>query len=240
MAESTLSVSINTLYREVGHFMGWGRDVNTWTTDNVTDFGDIVTRGLRQFYFPPTTDGNPLYEWSFLRKVGTVVMNTNTTTYVLPDDFAGTILDKSVTFGSGITQRAPQAVDESVIRKQQAMSAASGAPKYYAVRTVTPDAVNGHRWEMVLYPTPTSTYNNTSLSFVYPHVPNAITNTNIYPLGGAQNGEVILAAIMASAEYKHDDDPAGPFFQRFMGMLPAAIRLDQQTKDQYGGDQNGS
>lgn len=237
MAESTLSVSINTLYSEVGFSRGWGRDVNTWTTDELADFGNIVKRGLRLFYFPPTADQSPIYEWSFLRKVGAIALNTNTATYVMPDDFAGTIIDRSVMFGAGVVQRAPQAIDESAIRKMQAMAAASGAPKYYAIRNSTPDPVNGHRWEMIVYPTPTATFNGSSLSFAYPHVPNTLTNTNIYPMGGAQNGEVILAAVMAAAEDKIDDDPAGPMFQRFMTLLPSAIRLDQQTKDQPGGEQ---
>lgn len=236
MAEPTLSISINTLYSEVGHFMGWGRDVNTWTTDEVADFGNILKRGLRMFYFPPAAEGQPAYEWSFLRKVGTVTMQTSVSSYAMPDDFAGVIRDKSITFGAGVVQRPPQLIDETSIRKMQSLASASGAPKYCAIRAGTPAPTTGHRWDMLLYPTPTASFNNTTLSFAYPHIPDTLTNTNIYPLGGAQNGETILAAVMAAAEYKLDDDPAGPMFQRFTGLLQSSVRLDQQTKDHPEGE----
>jgi hypothetical protein len=68
-------------------------------------------------------------------------------------------------------------------------------------------------------------------------IPDTIGSSNIYPLGGAQYSEVLLASYLAAAEFKQDDDPNGPFQQKFKEMLTAAIRADENFKknDRGGG-----
>lgn len=240
MAESTLSITYNTLRREVGHYMGWftgtGRDPNNFTAENNTDFDDILARGLRMFYFPPTDAETPNYEWSFLSKEGSVTLASTDFTYDMPDDFCGVVKDNSVTYASGQNQRAPQITDESFLRKMQAMDSQSGYPKYYSISPKTPAPTTGQRWEMKVYPTPTASQGNgLVLTFRYPHTPDTMSSTNIYPIAGAQYGETILAAVLAAAEYKHEDDPAGPFYQKFLTMLNATVRADENMKNHRGG-----
>lgn len=237
MAESTLSIDYATLSREVGHFLGWGRDRSTWTNTQKQDFDDIVKRALRLFYFPPMEGENPYYEWTFLRKTNTITYNTsasNAALYDLPDDFGGTILDRSVTYPKGSNIRMLTKVPESVIRQNYALDDQTGTPKYFAVRNKTHVAANGQRWEMLVYPLPKE---NTTITFRYVFVPDIITNTAIYPVGGAQYSEVILAAFMSAAEYKQDDEPTGAYTKKFEELLKVAMRNDMQQKaNDRGGD----
>lgn len=231
MAEPTLSVTINTLRREVGVYLGWGRDIASWNNTNLQDFDDIAVRALRSFYFPPTGPDEPRYEWTFMRKTGTITLATGDADYDFGDDFGGTILDDSVTYASGQNKRPLQIVPESTIRSLQSMDSQTGVPKYYATRNKAHNATTGQRWEMLVYPTPTSAENNLVLTFRYIHVPDTISNTNIYPVGGAQYSEAILASFLAAAEARHDDDPNGPMQQRYLQVLGQAMRNDRNQKD---------
>lgn len=237
MAESNLSITYAEVRREVGHFLGFGRDPDTWSNTQLQDFGDILKRGSRLFYYPPTDGDIPYYEWTFLRKTGTITLATGDYDYTLADDFGGTILDRSVTWPVANGNRSPAKVSESAIRQNQAYDNQSGLPRYYAVRNSTHAPTTGQRWEMLVYPTPSATYNGVVWTYRYVQVPDVITSTNIYPLGGAAYSEVFLAAILAAAEYKQDDDPDGPFQKKFQSMLAAAMRNDKQQKmnDRGGG-----
>lgn len=229
MSESSLSIDYNTLRREVGGFLGWGRDYSAWTPTQNTDFADVLARGLRTFYFPPTDEEKPYYEWSFLQKTGTITFNT-AASYKLPDDFGGTILDDSVTYAAGKGARTLQYVPEAKLRKIQAMDQAGGLPKYFAVRNETHDPTAGQRWDFLTYPTPRPADNGTAITYRYVYVPDTLDATNTYPVGGAQYSETVLAAIMAAAETMLDNDPAGPYMQRFQLMLKQAMRNDQNQK----------
>lgn len=235
MAESTLSVTINSLRRDIGHsYCGFPGTISEWSAQEFTDFDFILKRGLRLFYFPPASDTQPPYEWSFLRKNGTVTLNTNDSDYNLPDDFSGTVIDRSLTFAASSGNRRIRLVDEAEIRAHQAVDPQTGVPRYGAVRMKAPDAVNGHRWELLVYPTPTLAQNTAVVTFRYNYVPDLITNAAPYPAGGARYSEVIHAAVLAAAEGKIDDEFQGPAYQRFLQMLNSAIRADSQLKDEKG------
>jgi hypothetical protein len=65
MAESTLSVTYHELLRELGRFLGWGRNPGRWKEDDKSDAEDCIKSGLRQFYIPLPVDGKS-HRWSFL------------------------------------------------------------------------------------------------------------------------------------------------------------------------------
>lgn len=230
MSESALSISYDELAREAGHFLGFGRDPDTWDNTQLQDFEDVLKRGLRLFYYPPSDGDTPYYEWTFLRKTGTITLVTADYDYTLPDDFGGTILDKSVTFPVASGYRGLSKISESSIRQHQSYDNQSGVPKYYAVRNRTHTPTTGQRWELLCYPTPAAIVNTVVLTYRYVQLPGTLSNTNLYPLGGAQYSEVVLAAVLAAAEYKEDDEPGGPFAAKFEKMLGTAMRNDKQQK----------
>jgi len=230
MAESTLSITFPILQREVAFYLGWPRVPSTWDNTQSQDWDDITRRAMRLFYFPPSGDEKPVYEWTFLRKTGTVTLATADVDYDLPDDFGGTILDSSLYYAAGVQQRPPKKVEQHEIEQLQSMDAQNGWPKYFAVRNKTHAPTTGQRWEMIVYPTPQVNQDSSVISFRYVGVPNEISNTNLYPVGGAQYSEVILSAHLAAAEFKNDDDPNGPMMQKFNDMMTSAIRNDQNQK----------
>lgn len=227
MAESSLSITFSDLQSEVRRFAGWDAVAN-WTSANTSDFGLILKAGLRKFYFPPAIEpGQPSYEWSFLRVFTTLALTAADFNYTLPDDCSGIIVKESVTFALGISFQRLTKIDESDLRSQQASQSLSGRPTYFAVRPVAHAPATGHRYEMLLYPTPDSAY---TLHYGYVVLPNTLDATNIYPYGGGLYSEVILAAVLSEAERLLDDDPNGPHQRKFLELLSAAIRLDKEKK----------
>jgi hypothetical protein len=176
--------------------------------------------------------GTPYYEWSFLRKTGTVQLLTDDYDYDLPDDFGGTILDSSVVYNTAGENQPPLAkIDEHILRTHRASgSQKKGYPLYYSVRPKTHNAATGQRWEMLVYPTPNADINSKGIEYRYPHIPEALNTTNKYPVGGGAYSEVILAAHLAEAEAYSDNDGQGIYEQKFQSLLTVALRNDEQQK----------
>ena len=229
MTESNLSITYAQIARAVAVFAGWDRDSAQWTTDQTTDFGDILASGLRNFYFPPSPEaGEPRYEWSFLRKSATLSLVAGDYDYDLPDDCTGIILDDSLTFSAASGLRRLVKVPEWHLRALQAKSSTtSGTPQYFAVRPKTHAPTTGLRYEVVLYPTPSA---SATISYRYVLAPDTLTATNQYFYGGAMHSETLLESVLAAAEYRLDDDPQGLHQQRFQQLLGVSIRADREIK----------
>jgi len=81
MSESTLSLGYSDFRKEVGHFLGFGRDYTVWDSAQVALVDDIIQAGLRQFYLPPLLEGMvEVHEWSFLKQAGTITTIASYTT----------------------------------------------------------------------------------------------------------------------------------------------------------------
>jgi len=107
MGESTLSTTLTEIRLAIAHYMGIDLDITTWDADQTAIINLILSRGLRQFYFPPpvlqqtgkrTAITLPPHEWSFLKP---------TTTFDLIGSYKiGTIevveLDATVTLTDGV------------------------------------------------------------------------------------------------------------------------------------------
>lgn len=237
MAESGLSVDINGLRVEIGIRQGWGRDISAWKNKatKLADFDYISKRALREFYYPAIDPGTPYYEWSFLRKAGQITLVTADYDYDLPDDFGGTVLDESVTYAAGVDQPHLAKVSEGTIRQLRMSETSTGYPAYYAVRNKAHAPTTGQRWEMLTHPTPGADQNTKVIDYRYVYIPDALTNTNKYPVGGGQYSQVILAAHLAAMELVLEHDPAGPERQNFITLLTTAVRLDEEQKQNQGG-----
>ena len=78
MTESTLSTTVTEIRLAIAHFLGIVLDPNSWDADQTAIINLILSRGLRQFYFPPpvlqqtgkrTAVTIPPHEWSFLKPI---------------------------------------------------------------------------------------------------------------------------------------------------------------------------
>lgn len=239
MALSTLTMSRANFMREVAVLMGWSRTPTSWNNTQLQDFADIEERALRQFYWPPQSgEDQPVYEWSFLRKTGTITLVTSDVDYNLPDDFSGTILDDSLSYASGVDQLKLRKVSEQEIRQLQSRDSQTGWPLYYSIRPRSYSATTGQFWEMLVYPTPAATQNGSVITYRYVFNPDTIDNTNLYPVGGARYDNLLLSSYLSAAEWFLDDDPNGPFTQKFQSEMTGAIRQDKQLKSNDRGGQS--
>lgn len=72
MAESTLTLSYQTLRRRIGLYLGLNRDSSYWTDDEESDVTDVIQEGLQKFYFPLDPRTGRSHRWSFLYPMASI------------------------------------------------------------------------------------------------------------------------------------------------------------------------
>lgn len=220
----SLHITYDELLREVGRFLGYGRDPDDWSDDQTTDVEDTIKSGLRSFYWP--TVGDKRYAWSFLRKRSNLTTVSNTDSYYLADDFEGLLEGFSYSAGSG--KRRVSRVSEEDILALQGKNDQSGAPEYCCLRSVPPEEGSEMLWEVVFYPTPDDTY---TLAYRYSVSPAELSDLNQYHLGGAAHSECVLEACLACAEKTMlPEHGNGIHAERFQRLLQASVLLDQEMQ----------
>lgn len=113
---------------------------------------------------------------------------------------------------------------DSTIRKLHMDDPYFDRPIYYSVRTVEFDPTVGSRKVLAFYPTPDAVYVLRCPMILRPVF---IDDDNPYPVGGETLSAVIQEACLAAAEHNLDDGD-GVHEKRFLELLPAAIRADQE------------
>lgn len=145
-------------------------------------------------------------------------------TYDLPDDFGGIL--GQMTYRAGDSELYPpiRILSEYQIRAQkQQYDAYSYRPIYAGIRVKAFVATTGTRWEIVFGPAvPDAVYN---LEYTYRALPNQMTPTNKYPLGGELHSETIRIMILAAIELKKDEQ-AGINAQMIPIMLDNSRRAE--------------
>ena len=123
------------------------------------------------------------------------------TYYDLPDDFGGMVSD-SFTYRRDEQWNLPQIriVGEVEIRKVDRANTGDVYPRFASITPVTPVAVSdgvtgiSTRWRANFYPLAERTY---EVEYRYYAIPPALDETtNIYPYGGAEHSETIIAAVI--------------------------------------------
>ncbi len=199
MAEPNISVDYEGLQNAAAIDRGWTTTVADWTAANTLHFAEALKRGCNRFWFPAMVSevyrrkaGQPLetvdpekqvdhYEWSFLRKAGSITLATGTSSYTLPDDFGGSVIDESVNFAAGQGKVNLAKIDAGTIASMRSTENATGVPKYYALRPATYDGTASCDWLIEVYPTPTSGENALVVSYDYQFVP-SVPTTGQYQL----------------------------------------------------------
>ena len=188
---------------------------------------------MRNWLYPAVNESDPLYEWSFLRKTGSITLVDSDRDYTLPDDFSGTILDDSTRYASGSKNPPLLKVSESTIDRELAEDSTKGIPRYFAIRNLAHAPTTGQRYELLVFPTPgtgAALGEGLVLTYRYVLLQDVINSTNLYPPGGARYSELLLLSCLAAAEERMDDSPSNQFAERFKQQLISAIRSDLQIK----------
>jgi hypothetical protein len=239
MAESSLSIAYYELANRVGRFLGYPNDLIRLSPKGLTKsqefqrgrLRDVLTSGLRQFYFPPVVQGmaSPT-SWSFMHPTGTVVLPVGANKFQLPDDFGG--IEGRVTLAPSQSQVwwPLEVRNESAIRAMfAAFPETTSRPQMVAVAPlVGTGATEGQRFEMVVWPAADQQY---ELQFQYYLLPDALDGSKPYAYGGAAHAETLLESCLAIAEQMIDDMP-GVHTAKFQERLIASIGMDQKFKAQ--------
>jgi hypothetical protein len=99
----------------------------------------------------------------------------------------------------------------------------TGVPTAAAKEPLAHDGATEQQWQLVLHPTPDGSYD---LIYQYQIGARMLTAANPYPPGGPSYGQLFLAACLAAAEAKFDDDAQGEKYKAFMTRLTTDIAKD--------------
>lgn len=249
-AHGGLGLHYRELLSQVGDFLEFGWDPNTWSHEEFNFSHATVQEGLRKFYYPKALGRDSLvYEWSFLRPEITVTTNATQSDYPLPPHFAHFIGELAIT--SPTNGYMPlKMLSLGQIRRLQGEPLAGGIPKCYAVVPRAVDGKSEPQYTLVCYPTPDNAY---TLTGRIKAIPPELNDDNPYPLGGVEHAETIRTACLMAAELRHIQlKPPTPFGRGRRVWIPrpqqdelndrlmASIGLDEKCKpESLGHNGNG-
>jgi hypothetical protein len=189
----------------------------TWAATNGTLWIDDV-----EYSVTTRTDDTNLVVVGADITTATTFELTHDGNYTMPDDFGG--IDSLITIEDMYGYPPLSIVHEGKIRalRQQDYSI-TGVPYLAALRPKTSSGATGQRMEMILYPRPDSAY---TLSYTYFSLPNKLTTSAPYPLGGMIHAETIMESCLAIAE-QNSDDAEGLHKNKFYERLLTSIDKDK-------------
>lgn len=235
MSESTLSMGLGDLESEVGLFLGYGRGADAgdtaWTTYQQGIITSVVKSGVRQFYFPPPLEGESVsYDWSFLKPMAALSLNSGLDYVDLPDDFGG--LEGRITCtpqGSSAFWPVDVTGVGRVYAKLTEYPSTTGRPVVACVEPLRDTgASRSSRSRLKVWPTADQAY---TLKFQYYLQPDALTDALPYAYGGLLHAETVLESCLSIAEQRLDDS-ASVHTLKFQERLAASINADRKLKPQ--------
>ncbi|GIW59961.1 MAG: hypothetical protein KatS3mg087_1027 [Patescibacteria group bacterium] len=222
---TALAVTFDDLRRELGRFIGWGRDFSKWTEDQITDANDIIKSAMRRIYWPTDTNlGIVDYQWSFLQSTAIINGKAGIDSYKMPDDF-GDVVGK-VYFKNQQAYPPLDVITASDMLRLKSRFVINGIPKNVSFTMERTDGTKEQSWVMIVYPTPQADYDFWMRYNISPNY--LLDSTRQYPIGGAQFSELFIEAVLAVAEERLLDLP-GLHSQRFQLELASAIKRDSRN-----------
>ncbi len=235
MSESTLSLTYSDLLAEVGGFLGYGRDSDSWSDAETDEIDRYVQAGIRQFYYPPAAEGIDIsHEWSFLNPFTTLVTVEDVATVDLPDDL-GRVLG-SFYYDESVYQSPIPVISEAQLMALRSRTTDTGAPQYAAVRYKSSDGSDGQHMEVIFWPTPDIVY---TLTYKYEAFNGKLSEDNPYPLGGMRYAELITESCLAVAEQRANDEK-GIHWDQFVRLLAAGVAMNRKQGVHCYGDMGDS
>lgn len=204
----------------IGDFMGFGRAQFVWKREESAQVTRIVRSGERQFYAPPN------HSWSFLRLRLSLSITATDGDVDLPDGFGG-FFDQFLSFvlaNNKYEQVRQTSVSEILRMRQNENLAPTIQPTFFAVNAKTPTGTTGQRSEILLFPVPAE---DGTLVGSYYALPDAMTDSLPYAMGGEIHSETLLSCCLAAAELERDKKP-GAMKQLYDERLASSIQHDRR------------
>jgi hypothetical protein len=235
----SLSITYDSLRKDIGRYLGFDRDPSNWNEDEDDDVQSVLDAGLRQFYRPPRIAGDRYsHQWSFLKPIGTITLTESVGDYDMPTDFAD--LDGDLYYHeSELAPRRIRQVNEGRIlelRQRDWYTATATYPQEAAIVPKKSDGTADQLYQLWIWPLPSQAF---VLKFRYTARQQALSCDNEVPLGGSEHAEAIRASCLASAESFLDDE-RGTKWQEFMDQLQSSVDFDRRANSPstlgYNGD----
>jgi hypothetical protein len=147
--------------------------------------------------------------------------------FYMPDDFGGTLLHPFMFDTDTTGTRLARTDVANILRHRQGDDQTTGKPRLFAIRPRrgTPTgASTGQRYEAMFWPVPDDAY---TLYFSYQVLVSKLDSTNVYPVGGAEHCETVLASCLAMVEMETEGQQ-GVAYQNFLQQLAASIAVDME------------
>lgn len=145
--------------------------------------------------------------------------------YALPDDFHE--LDGDIAYPAGVTDRKVELVEPCVVQRHHELWTYTGDPTKVAVlprkKTTGFDPAAATRWDAYFWPTPSTLR---TMILPYSILPEKLSGTNLYPVGGMTFGTLVEAACIAYAlqYYKNERGAAWQFWMEQLARMVAQDR----------------
>lgn len=237
MPESTLSLTFQELEAFVGEFLGFGNGANfgdtAWPTRSQAKITKAVKAGIRMFYYPAPLPGDAAsYDWSFIRQTRNLAFATGDTFVQLPDDFGGLEGPIHLVDSNRILCSIEQTNEQRLDGFYSNFPDRTGGPEFCAIRqNSTTSQANGQRAQLYIYPAADVDY---TVQIFYYILPDALSTTFPYALGGATHAETIKTACLAAAELDQNYEK-GVRYEQFIERMRASVSLDRRYKPQTFG-----
>jgi len=207
--------------RAIGMYLGLDPNWHLWDAAQDQQVNQLVQSGLRNFYHPALVDLKLTpHTWSFMRPVFEIKTDADQRVYPLPSNFDR--FDGDLTFGNEEHYPNIQIVNEQKLRSLEYHDEWTAPPQFAAVRPVVSDGRLTQVQEMVLHPTPDSTY---IIKGSYFAIPIELSDDQPYPMGQEVYSEAIKASCLAAAELEVKREQ-GPMALTAREQIASAIARD--------------
>jgi len=213
-----ITVDLNVLRREVGRYLGYGREPEDHDTEQDVDVLDVINGGCRQAYWPQNG-----HEWSWLQPFHKLKVDSSQDDYTLPatvvDVYDNLTYSKDDNSWNPVEKTGPQRI---LYMREANQTGSSGYPLLFAFCPKDHPGVEEHRNKIMLWPKPDQEY---TLNLPVKIAPAELSNERPVPYGGPQFGELILSSCLAVAELRINNEK-GVHSVTFQEQLAAAVAVD--------------
>jgi len=218
----------------VGRELGYGPHPGLWTRSQIEEVKLCLEQGLRKFYAPTILPGESYsHEWTFLRPLGQLTMESGKYQYDLPPEFA--MISGPFTFApdQNVLHWPIEIQGEEQLRYQRQWSESAGRPALAAIIPKHPDHGTEVGWSVTFWPTPDDDY---TVHYRYSINPAGLNDDATLPIGGQFHAQTVLKACLTAAEeMKGIRD--GLHSRAFLECLRASVGHDRKLNaPEYLGD----
>ena len=227
-----LQIDFFYLQRQVGKYMDYGYNAAIWDDEQEQAVQEMIDEGIRQYYFPPPLPPQyaigmrDVHEWSFMRPTWELHSVADQRRYPLPEDFERPISDLCFTETQNDFYAPIKWTSASRLFKLEFQDNFTTYPQFAAIEPVRSDGDGPQLLQLVLHPTPDSSY---ELTCQYQAQARRVTAEHPYPLGGQVHGPGILASCLAIAELRKMGAD-GPMYTKFLERLAGNIARDHERQ----------